>query len=138
VTTSVINGITICLAAVAIGLAVWKWGVLKDRDALLSIIKTALNDRRAFRAGILLAAVYLAVFMIWGGKGGRIHIMFGRWILNATSGETVGALVLAVLVMVSMALFVYGVHVMGSVQFGKKGAVGISGTLLALLAAFCP
>lgn len=137
-TASVINGIAMCLAGVAIGLAVWKWSVLKDRDALLSTIKTAFNDRRAFRAGILFAAFYLAVFMILGGPGGRIHILFGRLILNAMPGELIAALALAILVMVSMALFVYGVRLMGSAGFRKKGAVGLFGILLALLAAFCP
>jgi hypothetical protein len=137
-TASVINGTAMCLAGVAIGVAVLKWRVLNERDALLATIRTALSDRRAFRAGILFAAFYLAVFMILGGKGGRIHILFGRWILNATAGELIAALALSVLVMVSMALFVYGVRLMGSVHFRKKGAIGLSGTLLALLAAFCP
>jgi hypothetical protein len=138
VTASLVNGMTICIAAIAIGFGVWKWRVLQERHCLLSAIKVALCDRKAFLAGVLLAAFYLAISMIWGGKGGRIHIVFGRWILNATSGELLAALALAILVMVSMALFVYGVRVMGAVQFRRNGAIGVSGILLALAAAFCP
>jgi hypothetical protein len=137
-TASLGTEITIWLAVIAIGLAAWKWRVLQDRHSFLSVIRVALNDRKALWAGIFLAALYLAIFMIWGGKGGRIHVLFGRWILNASLGELLSGLALAILVMVSTALFAHGVRVMGSVQFGKKGAVGLSGALLALLAAFCP
>ena len=137
-TASVTSGIIMCLAGVAIGLAVWRWSVLNDRVALLSVIKTAMSDRKALWAGIFFAAFYLAVFMILGGQGGRIHILFGRIILNATPGELIAALALAFLVMVSMALFVYGVRLRGSVHLRRQGAIGLSGTLLALLAAFCP
>jgi hypothetical protein len=133
-----INGIAILLAAILICLAAWKWRVVADRTSILSVIKTALNDRKALSAGIFFGVFYLAVYMIWGGKGGRIHLLFGRWILNTTAGEMLVGFMLGLLVMISMALFVYGVRVMGLTQSGKKGATGFGGGLLALLAAFCP
>jgi hypothetical protein len=136
--TWLINGIAIWLAVIVIGLAVWKWRIMQDRLWILSVIKTALKDRKALYAGTLFAAFYLAVFMILGGKGGRFRVLFGRWILNATPGEMLAGLVLAVLAMIAMALFVYGVRVMGSMRSSKKGAIGFLGALSALLAAFCP
>ena len=136
--TWLINRIAIGFAVIVIGLAAWKWRVMQDRLWILSVIKTALKDRKALYAGTLFAALYLAVFMIWGGKGGRFHILFGRWILNTTPGEMVAGLLFAALVMIAMASFVYGVRVMGSTQSSKKGAIGFLGALLALPAAFCP
>ena len=45
---------------------------------------------------------------------------------------------LAMLVMLSVTLFVFGVGVMGAGQTGKKSGIGFFGSLLAVLAAFCP
>ena len=134
----VIYGISILLAVIIVGLAAGKWHIIRDRHSILSLMKLALNDRRAFWIGTLLGIFYLAVFMILGGKGGRIHVLFGRLIVNATPWEMVIGLALALLVMISMVLFVYGVQVMGLRQSGKKGGVGLAGALLALLASFCP
>jgi hypothetical protein len=136
--TLVVEGISLLLAVILVGLAAKKWHIVRDRHLILSLMKLALNERRAFWMGTLLGIFYLAVFMILGGKGGRIHVLFGRLIFNVTPWEMVTGLVLAILVMISMTLFVYGVQVMGLRQSGKKGGVGFFGTLLALLASFCP
>jgi len=136
--TLVVEGISLLLAVIIVGLAAKKWHIIRDRHLILSLMKLPLNDRRAFWIGTLLGIFYLAVFMILGGKGGRIHILFGRLIINATLWEMVVGLALALLVMISMVLFVYGVQVMGLRRSGKKGGVGFFGALLALLASFCP
>jgi hypothetical protein len=136
--TLVVEGISLLLAVILVGLAAKKWHIIRDRHLVLSLMKLALNERRAFWIGTLLGIFYLAVFMILGGKGGRIHVLFGRLIINATPWEMVIGLALAILVMISMTLFVYGVQVMGLRQSGKKGGVGFFGALLALLASFCP
>ncbi len=137
-TTLAIDEISILLAMIAIGLAVRKWHILRDRHVILSVAKNALKERKARRIGALMGIFYLAVFMILGGKGGRVHFMFGRLILNASPGEMLVGLALAILTMMSMTLFVYGVHVLGLTQSGKKGGMGLIGALSALLAAFCP
>ena len=136
--TLLVEGISLLLAVIIIGLAAGKWHIIRDRHLIGSLIKLALNERRAFWIGTLLGIFYLAVFMILGGKGGRIHILFGRLIFNASPWEMVTGFAMAILVMISMALFVYGVQVMGLRQSGKKGGAGFFGALLALLASFCP
>ncbi len=136
--TLAINGIPILVAVLAVSIAIKKWNVLRDRRQILMILKNALNDRKAFWSGILIAFFYLAVFMILGGKGGRIHVLFGRLIWNTTPGEVLTGLLLAILVMMSMALFVFGVRLLGAKQSGKKSGMGFFGSLLALLAGFCP
>lgn len=111
---------------------------MRDRHWILSTIGTALKKPIAFWIGTLAGIFYLAVYLILGGKGGRIHVLFGQLIFNTSAGELLTGLLLALLVTVSMALFVYGVHVMGLSQSGKKGGMGLIGTFLAMLAAFCP
>jgi hypothetical protein len=133
-----VNGISILLAAVVVGLAAWKWHIVKDRQSILSVMKLALNERRALWFGILAGVVYLAVFMILGGKGGRVHFLFGRLIWNTSPADVLTGLVLAILVAISMSLFAYGARLMGSTQSGKKGGIGFFGAGLALLASFCP
>jgi len=137
-TTLAIDEISILLAMIAIGLAVRKWHILRDRHLILSVAKNALKERKARRIGALIGIFYLAVFMTLGGKGGRVHFMFGRLILNTSPGEMLAGLALAILMMMSMTLFVYGVRVLGLTQSGKKGGMGFVGALSALLAAFCP
>jgi hypothetical protein len=95
-------------------------------------------DKDRFWIGTLAGIFYMAVFMILGGKGGRIHFLFGRLIFNTTAGDMLAGLLLAFLVMISMTLFVHGVHVMGLTKSGKECKMGFFGTFLALLAAFCP
>ena len=136
--TMAINGISILVAVLAMSIAVKKWHVLRDRQQILSIIQNALKDRKALGSGILIAIFYLAVYMILGGKGGRIHVLFGRLIWNTTPGEVLTGILLAILVMISIALFVFGVHILGAKQSGKKSGMGFFGSLLALLAGFCP
>jgi hypothetical protein len=136
--TLAVNGISILLALVVVGIAIMKWHVIRDRRQILLAIQNALKERKALLSGILIAVFYLAIFMILGGKGGRIHILFGRLIWNTTPAEVLTGLLLAMLVMISMALFVFGVRLMGAKQSGKKSGMGFFGSLLALLAAFCP
>lgn len=133
-----IEEITIILAVIAIAFAIKKWQVIQDRHQVFEVIKNALKEPKALWGGIFISVFYLTVFMILGGKGGRIHVLFGRVIWNTTPGEIFTGFLLAFLVMTSMALFVYGVQVMGGVQSGKKSGMGFFGSLLALLAAFCP
>jgi len=132
------NGITALLSLFVIVLVFRKWNIMQDRRLIASAIGTALKDRRSGWIGILMGVLYLAVFVVFGGRGGRIHILFGSLIWNATLGEMLTGLVLAVLVAVSMSLFVYGVHAKGLAGYGMKGGVGLAGTCLAVLAGFCP
>lgn len=133
-----IEGIFIILAVIGLALAIKKWQIIQDRHLIYGVVLSAVKERKALGSGILLGVFYLVVFMILGGKGGRIHVLFGRVIWNTTPGEIFTGFLLAILVMISMTLFVYGVHAMGGIQTGKKGGMGFFGSLLALLAAFCP
>jgi hypothetical protein len=137
-TALVVNGISILAATLVVGMAIKKWHVFRDRQQFLSIIRNTLKDRKALWSGILIAIFYLVVFMILGGKGGRIHVLFGRLVWNTTPGEVLTGLLLAILVMMSMALFVFGVRLLGAKQSGRKSGMGFFGSLLALLAGFCP
>ena len=137
-TTLAIDEISILLAVIAIGLAIRKWHIIRDRHLILSTIGIALKEPKAFWIGALAGVLYMAVFMVLGGKGGRIHVLFGRLIFNATAGEMLAGFSLAFLVMISMSLFIYGVHRMGLTRSGKEGGMGLFGAFLALLAAFCP
>ena len=134
----VVNEIVIVLAVIAVGIAIRKWRIIRDRHMILSVFRNAVQERQALWIGILFGFFYMSVFMILGGKGGRIHFLFGRVIWNTTPGEIVAGFLLAFLVMTSMMLFVYGVHVMGGVKSSRKSGMGFFGSLLALLAAFCP
>jgi hypothetical protein len=136
--TMVVDVIAILLAAIAIGIAVRKWHIIRDRHMILSVFANALKERKALWIGILFGLFYMSVFMILGGKGGRIHVLFGRVIWNTTPGEMAAGFLLAFLVMMSMMLFVYGVHVMDGMISSRKSGMGFFGSLLALLAAFCP
>ena len=136
--TSVFDRIALLLAVIAVGIAFRKWHVFRDRYQVLSVIRNAFKEGKALWSGILTGVFYLALFMILGGKGGRIHFLSGRLIWNTSPGEVLAGILLAVLVMMSMSLFVYSVRVMGAKQSGKKGGMGFFGSLLALMAAFCP
>jgi hypothetical protein len=136
--TLAVNGISILLAVIVVGIAIKKWHIIRDRQQIFSVVKNALKERKALLSGILTALFYLAVYMILGGKGGRVHVLFGRLIWNTTPVEVLTGLLLAMLVMISIALFVFGVRLMGARQSGKQGGIGFFGSLLALLVAFCP
>ncbi len=136
--TPVFDEIALLLAGIAMGFAVGKWHVVRDRRLILSVMRNALKERKALWIGILTGALYLSAFLVLGGQGGRIHILFGRVIWNTSPGEVLAGVLLAVLVMLSMSLFIYGVHVMGARRTAGQGSIGLTGSLLALLAAFCP
>ncbi|MFC1495600.1 hypothetical protein ACFL6W_09990 [Thermodesulfobacteriota bacterium] len=130
--------ISLLISVVIVGIAVKKWQIIRDRQQILLVIQNALKERKPLISGILIAVFYLAVFIIMGGKGGRIHVLFGRVIWNTTPLDMLTGLLLAILVMISMALFVFGVRIMGAKQSGRKSRMGFFGSLMALLAAFCP
>jgi len=132
-----INVASVLLAVALVGIAVGKWHVIRDRHLIVSTIGTALKTQNAFWIGALAGIFYMVVFMILGGKGGRVHVLFGRLIFNTTAGDMLAGILLAFLVMISMSLFVYGMQA-GLKGSGKESGVGLFGTLLALLAAFCP
>jgi hypothetical protein len=133
-----VSTISTLLAAIIVGLAVSKWHILKDRQLIVSAIRSALQERKPLWTGILAGIGYLAIFMILGGKGGRIHILFGRVIWNATPGEFAMGFALAVLLSVSVAVSIYGVQKMRLQQAAANRGVGLAGAFLALLACFCP
>ena len=130
--------ISLLLSLIMVGIAVRKWNIIRDRRHVLSVIKNALKEKKALISGVFMALFYLAVFMIPGGRGGRIHVLFGQVIWNTTATEMLTGILLAILVMIAMSLFVFGVGVIGAKQSGKKSGMGFLGSLLALLAAFCP
>jgi hypothetical protein len=133
-----IDAASVLLAVLVVGLAIGKWHIIRDRRSILSTIGTALKNRNAFWIGTLAGVFYLAVFMILGGKGGRLHVLFGRLIFNTTPGDMLAGILLAFLVMISMSLFVYGMQTAGLKGSGKESGIGLFGTFLAVLAAFCP
>jgi hypothetical protein len=134
----VIDGVSVLLAVMVVGFAARKWHIIRDRHLIFSTIGIALKNRNAFWIGTLAGVFYLAVFMILGGKGGRVHVLFGRLIFNATAGDLLVGILLALLVMISLCLFVYGIQKMGLRGLGKESGIGLFGTFLAVLAAFCP
>jgi protein-S-isoprenylcysteine O-methyltransferase Ste14 len=138
VVTLLLDEAALVLAVIAVGIAVRKWHAVRDRRLLLSVMLNALKERKALWVGILTAVFYLAIFMILGGQGGRVHLLFGRVIWNTSPRDMLAGILLALLVMLSMALFIYGVQVMGARWSGRQGGMGIIGSVLALLAAFCP
>ncbi len=125
-------------AVLVVSLAVWKWHIIRDRHVILSTIGIALKKRSAFWIGILAGVFYIAVFLILGGKGGRVHVLFGRLVFNTTAGDVLAGIGLAFLVMISVSLFVHAIQTMGLRGSGKESGVGLAGTFLAVLAAFCP
>ncbi len=136
--TLAINGFLLLLSALVVGIAVYKWHIISDRKQILSIIGNALKNKKALISGVLVSALYLAVFMFMGGKGGRVHVLFGQVIWNTTPSDLAKGLILSILVMISIALFVFGIGVLGAEQSCRKSGMGFFGSLLALIAAFCP
>jgi len=132
------DGAFVLLAVIVAGLAVWKWHIIRDRYLILSTIGTALKRRSAFWIGILAGVFYMAVFLIFGGKGGCVHVLFGRLVFNTAAGDVLTGIGLAFLVMISMSLFVHAIQTTGLRGSGKESGMGLAGTLLAVLAAFCP
>ena len=133
-----VDGVSALLAVIVVGLVVRKWHIIRDRHLILSTIRIALNERKAFRIGTLAGVFYMMAFMILGGKGGRVHVLFGRLIFNTNAGEMLAGILLAFLVMISMSLFVYGMQATGIKRSGKESGIGFFGAFMAVLAAFCP
>ena len=129
-----IDGLSILLAALLVGTAVKKWNILRDRREILSVIKNTLKDKKSLVSGIFIAILYLAVFMMLGGKGGRVHVLFGRVIWNTTAEDLLTGVFLAILVMISMALFVFCAGELGVKQSGRESRMGFLGSMLALMA----
>lgn len=125
-------------AVLVVSLAVWKWHIIRDHHIILSTIGIALKKRSAFWIGILAGVFYIAVFLLLGGKGGRVHVLFGRLVFNTTAGDVLAGIGLAFLVMISMSLFVRAIQTVGLRGSGKESGVGLAGTFVAVLAAFCP
>ena len=136
--TNVFDLTILLLAATAVGLAGWKRHVVRDRLLILSAIGNALSARAPFRVGVLAGVAYVSLFLILGGRGGRIHILFGRIVWNTSPGEIVVGILLAALVALSMTLFVYGACLPAEKRPGGGNSYGIAGSMLAALAAFCP
>ena len=67
-----IEEIAIILAVIAIAFAIKKWQVIQDRHLVFEVIKNALKEPKALWSGIFIGVFYLSIFMILGGKGGRI------------------------------------------------------------------
>ena len=131
--TLLFDEIALLVAVIAVVVAVRKWQVVRDRRQIFLVIKTALKERKALWIGILTAVFYLAVFMILGGQGGRVHVLFGRVIWNTSPGDLLPGILLALLVMLSMSLFIYGAGVMGAKKTGKQGGMGTSTPMRAIL-----
>lgn len=91
-------GISALFSLFIVVLAFRKWHILRDRRLIAFSIGTVLKDRRATWPGIILGVLFLVVFVVFGGRGGRIHILFGQLIWNATPVQLLTGLVLAVLV----------------------------------------
>jgi hypothetical protein len=136
--TLAMDGASGLLAVIVVGLAVCKWHIIRDRHLILSTIRDALKKRNAFWIGILAGVCYIAVFIILGGKGGRLHVLFGRLIFNTTAGDMLTGILLAFLVMISVSLFVYALQAMDLRRSAKESGMGLCGAFLAVLAAFCP
>jgi hypothetical protein len=125
------------LSTVALLLLANKLRLFRDREVVGSILHLAITDRESVRLGIVAAAMYVAVFMIFGGQGGRIHVFWGRWILTMTAGDAVLGVFIAFLIGLAVVLISYSIKAMGLPKAGK-GGIGVLGTALAMLASFCP
>lgn len=132
------DNLTLLLAAVAVGLAIWRWHIIRDRARIIATIRNAFSTQSALWIGILAGIAYLAIFMILGGQGGRVHLLFGRVIWNTTAFDVLTGILLATLVLLSVSLFVFGAGRMGVKRSGKEGGIGLAGSMLAVIAAFCP
>ncbi len=82
-----VDALSILFALVAVGFAVRKWHIVRDRHWILSTIRAALKEPKACCIGTLAGVFYMAVYLIPGGKGGRIHVLFGQLIFNTSAGN---------------------------------------------------
>ena len=116
---------------------VYKLKIVQDWRKIQATIRGALADRLGLLGGILAALIYAFVFLVFGGQGGRLHYFYGRWIFNMTVADGLLGITATILVAVGMAIFIFSLRLMGLRRAGK-GGLGIAGTLLAVVAAFCP
>jgi hypothetical protein len=130
--------LTPLLAATVVGLALRKWHIIRDRNRIIATIRNALSTQSALWVGIPAGIAYLAIFMILGGQGGRVHLLFGRVIWNTNALDVLTGMLLATLVLLSVSLFVFGAGRMGVKRSGREGGIGLAGSMLAVIAAFCP
>jgi hypothetical protein len=133
-----LNTTALLLSVLALSIAVWKWHIVRDRRPIFSVIRNALSAQAPLWVGIPAGIAYLAVFMILGGRGGRIHFLFGRLLWNTKASEVLAGILISLLVALAAALFVFGARTMGMKQGGKRGIPGIAGSTFAVIAAFCP
>lgn len=127
----------ILLSAVGIFLFARKLKIFQNKARSLSILRMALRDRFCAIFGISFAVFYGVVFLVFGGEGGRIHILFGRLIFNMTLGDGILGAIVMILVSLAMTLFAFNIKIMGLPK-GSKSGLGVFGAGLALLASFCP
>ncbi|MEJ2111789.1 MAG: hypothetical protein P8Z37_18140 [Acidobacteriota bacterium] len=52
--------------------------------------------------------------------------------------DVLTGMLLATLVLLSVSLFVFGAGRMGVKRSGREGGIGLTGSMLAVIAAFCP
>jgi hypothetical protein len=135
-TTLLTVGLSLFAAGV-ISLAGLRLNVFRDRRVFWTILGNALGEKVPVLVGLGAMLVYLAVFLIFGGEAGRVHLLYGRWIFTITSADILVAILVTPLVGLSMGLFVYSARHLGLVRTGQ-GGVGLAGTLLAVVASFCP
>lgn len=125
------------LGCLAVAVVAWKLDVWRRRSELFAAVRMSLADRPAALTGLLAAFVYLVIFSVWGGRGGRVHYFYEEWILTFTPVDVVVAIVTSVLMGLTMALLVTTVKQVGMFKARESG-VGVAGTLLAVAASFCP
>ena len=126
-----------CFAAGAILLVGLRLEMLRDPRLIWTILGNAFRDRLSALVGLGAMLVYLAVFLIFGGESGRVHLLYGRWIFTITPADILVAVLVTPLVGISLGLFVYSTRHLGLVKPGQGGA-SLGGTLLAVVASFCP
>jgi hypothetical protein len=125
------------LSAVALLMLASRLKIFREPEMATSILKMALYDRESATIGVGFALFYALIFLIFGGRGGRIHILYGRWIFNMTIADAILGCVVMLLVALAMMLFAYNIKIMGLPK-ADKGGLGLLGAALALLASFCP
>jgi hypothetical protein len=126
-----------CFAAGVILLVGLRLELFRDPRLIWIILGNALREKPPVLVGLGAMLVYLAIFLIFGGEAGRVHLLYGRWIFTITAADILVAALVTPLVGISMGLFVYSTRHLGLVKPGQGGA-SLAGTLLAVVASFCP
>lgn len=126
-----------CFAAGVILLVGLRLELFRHPRLVWTILGNAFREKLSAVVGLGAMLVYLAIFLIFGGEAGRVHLLYGRWIFTITPADILVAALAAPLVGISMGLFVYSARHLGLVKPGQGGA-SLAGTLLAVVASFCP